>query len=382
VGTRGIHIDGENSVLDSILQGSLKHVVDNAHIETGFRDASLCYAQGKELGRTPFHKLVTDKIRFESEKCDQLWGFFPFHSAGGGTGSGYYSVLYDFLMDSFPRAENVEFELNPSVLYSAPTEPINACLLAAHKIGRDESHGLNMLFDNQSLYRLMFDNLGIENPTFANVNELIACVFSNLSFYCEQNLPSVKNICPFKHINHLTCAVLPLKHRLKTRAPQDIWNLLVDSFAVNHEMCSVDMTSGKYLCANLFIRGKGNHPEIYGALNQINKFAEFVSYVPTGFNLHTTDVAYIPLEEGVIDTVPIMMTKISNHSSIGVIFEKLQEQMNLVLSKKAFVHHYFDHGMNLEDFKEANEHLSTMLQTYDEILMDDAREEVVGDVEN
>jgi len=285
VGTRGIHIDSEGSVLDSLMATSLKRVVDNAHVQTDIRDASLCFASGRSLAKTIFAKRVEDRIRTEVEKCDQLMGFFPFHSTGGGTGSGFFTVLYDYLIDSFDKSHFIDFQLSPSLLYSAPTEPINACLLAAHKIKTDHSHGLSMLFDNQSLYRLMYDNLGVENPTFANVNEMIATLFSNMSFYCDNNLHAFEaNICPFKHINHLTCAVLPLKHRRKSRAPQDIWNLLVDSFAVNHEMCNVDLSTGKYLCTNLFFRGKGNHPEIYGALNQINKFAEFVSYVPTGFS--------------------------------------------------------------------------------------------------
>ena len=44
------------------------------------------------------------------------------------------------------------------------------------------------------------------------------------------------------------------------------------------------------------------------------------------------------------------MTKISTHTAMGRVFEKLQEQMNVLLSKRAFSHWYLDTGMEEQDF--------------------------------
>ena len=56
-------------------------------------DARGHYTVGKELIDS-----VMDKVRRLTDNCNGLQGFFTFHSFGGGTGSGFVSSQFSFIL--------------------------------------------------------------------------------------------------------------------------------------------------------------------------------------------------------------------------------------------------------------------------------------------
>ena len=57
---------------------------------------------------------VLDVVRKESESCDCLQGFQLTHSLGGGTGSGFASLLMERLSVDYGKKSKLEFAIYPA----------------------------------------------------------------------------------------------------------------------------------------------------------------------------------------------------------------------------------------------------------------------------
>lgn len=55
-----------------------------------------------------------DRIRRSSEQCNSLQGFLIFHSFGGGTGSGFTSLMMEKLSVDYGKKSKLEFSIYPA----------------------------------------------------------------------------------------------------------------------------------------------------------------------------------------------------------------------------------------------------------------------------
>ena len=55
-----------------------------------------------------------DRIKKATEKCNSLQGFLLFHSYGGGTGSGFASLLMEKLTMEYKKKAKLTFSIYPS----------------------------------------------------------------------------------------------------------------------------------------------------------------------------------------------------------------------------------------------------------------------------
>lgn len=58
--------------------------------------------------------LTLDRIRKITEQCRGLQGFLIFHSFGGGTGSGFSSLLMERLSGEYPKRSKLSFSIYPA----------------------------------------------------------------------------------------------------------------------------------------------------------------------------------------------------------------------------------------------------------------------------
>lgn len=58
--------------------------------------------------------LTLDRIRRLTEQCKGLQGFLIFHSFGGGTGSGFSSLLMEQLSADYPKKSKLTFSIYPA----------------------------------------------------------------------------------------------------------------------------------------------------------------------------------------------------------------------------------------------------------------------------
>merc|ERR1712121_150637 len=69
---------------------------------------------GKHVPRAVFVDLVLDRIRKLADMCTGLQGFLLFHSFGGGTGSGFTSLLMERLSVDYGKKSKLEFSVYPA----------------------------------------------------------------------------------------------------------------------------------------------------------------------------------------------------------------------------------------------------------------------------
>ena len=81
---------------------------------TGKEDAANNYARGHyTIGKEQI-LLTVDKIRRLADQCNALQGFLVFHAFGGGTGSGFTSLLMDKLSADYGKKSKLEFAIYPA----------------------------------------------------------------------------------------------------------------------------------------------------------------------------------------------------------------------------------------------------------------------------
>src|SRR5689334_3773185 len=117
-----------------------------------------------------------DRIRKLAENCPGLQGFFIFHSVGGGTGSGFGSLLLERLSAEYTKKPKLDFCVYPSPeVSSSVVEPYNS-VLSTHALL--EQTDVAFMLDNEAIYEICRRSLDVERPTYSNLNRLVAQVIS------------------------------------------------------------------------------------------------------------------------------------------------------------------------------------------------------------
>ena len=81
---------------------------------TGKEDAANNYARGHYTIGKELVDLVLDRVRKLADQCTGLQGFLIFHSFGGGTGSGFTSLLMERLSVDYGKKSKLEFSIYPA----------------------------------------------------------------------------------------------------------------------------------------------------------------------------------------------------------------------------------------------------------------------------
>lgn len=81
---------------------------------TGKEDAANNYARGHYTVGREIADVVSDRIRRLVENCVGLQGFLVFHSFGGGSGSGFTSLLMERLSVDYGKKSKLQFCVYPA----------------------------------------------------------------------------------------------------------------------------------------------------------------------------------------------------------------------------------------------------------------------------
>merc|ERR1712037_427131 len=94
---RAVFVDLEPTVIDEVRTGVYRQLFHPEQMVNGKEDAANNYARGHYTIGKEIVDLVLDRIRKLADQCTGLQGFLIFHSFGGGTGSGFSSLLMERL---------------------------------------------------------------------------------------------------------------------------------------------------------------------------------------------------------------------------------------------------------------------------------------------
>ena len=120
-----------------------------------------------------------NRFTSQADQCTGLQGFLVFHSFGGGTGSGFTSLLMERLSVDYGKKSKLEFSIYPAPqVATAVVEPYNSILTTHTTL---EHSDCAFMVDNEAIYDICRRNLDIERPTYTNLNRLIGQIVSSIT---------------------------------------------------------------------------------------------------------------------------------------------------------------------------------------------------------
>ena len=99
---------------DEVRTGTYRQLFHPEQLGTGKEDAANNYARGHYTVGKEIIDLVLDRLRKLADQCTGLQGFLIFHSFGGGTGSGFTSLLMERLSVDYGKKSKLEFAIYPA----------------------------------------------------------------------------------------------------------------------------------------------------------------------------------------------------------------------------------------------------------------------------
>ena len=100
--------------IDEVRTGTYRQLFHPEQLITGKEDAANNYARGHYTVGKEIVDLVLDRVRKLADQCTGLQGFLIFHSFGGGTGSGFTSLLMERLSVDYGKKSKLEFSIYPA----------------------------------------------------------------------------------------------------------------------------------------------------------------------------------------------------------------------------------------------------------------------------
>lgn len=250
---RVLFVDLEESVISEIKTSMYKSLYNPSHMIMGKEDAANNYARGHYSIGKEYIDRVMNEIQKLAEKCDGFQGFLIYNSFGGGTGSGFTSLLVERLSSEFSKKNRLQFSVYPAPrIASAVVEPYNAVLTTHSTLDHSEC---TFMMDNEAIYEICAKKLCVPMPTYNNLNRLVAQVVSSatasLRFKGDMNVDLNEfqtNLVPYPRIHFPLVSYAPLASAHRTfHGSNSIADLTNESFENQNIMVKCDLARGKLI---------------------------------------------------------------------------------------------------------------------------------------
>ncbi|XP_069618163.1 tubulin alpha chain-like [Ranitomeya imitator] len=372
---RAVFVDLEETVIDETRTGLYKALFHPEQLITGKEDAANNYARGHYTIGKELIDSVLDKVRKLTDQCSGLQGFLVFHSFGGGTGSGFTSLLMERLSVDYGKKSKLEFSVYPAPRIStAVVEPYNSILTTHTTL---EHSDCAFMVDNEAIYDICNRNLDIERPTYTNLNRLIAQIVSSITaslrFDGALNVDLTEfqtNLVPYPRIHFPLVTYSPIISAEKAYHEQlSVPEITNACFEYSNQMVKCDPRRGKYMACCLLYRGDVVPKDVNAAIASIKtrKSIQFVDWCPTGFKVGINYQPPTAVPGGDLAKVQRAVCMLSNTTAIAEAWARLDHKFDLMYSKRAFVHWYVGEGMEEGEFSEAREDMAALEKDYEEV---------------
>lgn len=228
------------------------------------------------------------KVSFcpQTEGCTSLQGFLVFHNLGGGTGSGFTSLLMEHLAAAYNR-RNMQLSVLPSLNEHKVTAPYNS-ILATH--ATMESSDIVFLFENKAVFNMCSRNLGIQTPTFNDLNRLISRIISSMT--AAQRFGGIPKLT-FKEI--VPCVVPYPRYHFAVASyasaisPQMVGNfqdsaydLATSCIEPRRHVLNINPLNSRYLACLLLYQGNVGPQNVHNTLSTLRERynLQFVNWGP------------------------------------------------------------------------------------------------------
>ncbi|KAJ8319372.1 hypothetical protein KUTeg_004463 [Tegillarca granosa] len=328
---------------------------------------------GKHVPRAVFVDLEPTVV----DKISHLEDF------GGGTGSGFSSLLMERLSVDYGKKSKLEFSIYPAPQVStAVVEPYNAILTTHTTL---EHSDCAFMVDNEAIYDICRRNLDIERPTYTNLNRLIGQIVSSITaslrFDGALNVDLTEfqtNLVPYPRIHFPLATYAPVISAEKAYHEQlTVAEITNACFEPANQMVKCDPRHGKYMACCLLFRGDVVPKDVNAAIATIKtkRTIQFVDWCPTGFKVGINYQPPTVVPGGDLAKVQRAVCMLSNTTAIAEAWARLDHKFDLMYAKRAFVHWYVGEGMEEGEFSEAREDLAALEKDYEEVGVDSVENE-------
>ena len=380
---RSLFIDLEPSVVDQVRTGSYRQLFHPEQLLSGKEDAANNFSRGMYTTGREIIDLCLDRIRKLADGCSGLKGFILTHSVGGGTGSGFASLLLERISFYYEKIPKLGFCVYPSPQISTTVvEPYNS-VLSTHWLL--DYLDMAVVLNNEAIYDICSKHLGIESPNFKNLNQLISQLISSLTaslrFEGALNVDIgelLTNLVPYPRIHFMLSSYSPMITADRAYHQQLTVREITNSvFEPASMMAKCDPSQGKYMACSLMYRGDVVPKEVNDSVYAIKhmRTVKFVDWCPTGFKCGINFQQPTVVPGGDLAKMSRAVCMISNSTAISEIFSRIDHKFDKMYSFRAFLHWYVGEGMEEADFGEARENLAAHEKDYQEVIIDFSEEE-------
>jgi tubulin beta len=275
------------------------------------------------------------------------------------------ALLVSKIREEFPDRIMSTYSVVPSPRVSDTViEPYNATL-SIHQLVENADQCFAL--DNEALYDICFRTLKLLDPTYGDLNHLIALAITgttcSLRFPGQLNCDLRKlavNMVPFPRLHFFLVGFAPLTSRNSQKfRVMSVPELTAQAFDAKNMMCAADPRHGRYLtCAMMFRGADISSKEVDDQMYQmVNKNASyFVEWIPNNLKASICDVPPVGMEmSGVF---------IGNSTAIQEAWKRVADQFTVMFRRKAFLHWYTGEGMDEMEFTEAESNLNDLVSEY------------------
>ncbi|XP_064481090.1 tubulin alpha-8 chain-like [Ornithodoros turicata] len=374
-GSSAIYGDLEPTVINEVREGLYKDPFHPDMLITSKEDSSSKYARARYIVGREILELVLERIRKLARQCTDLQGFLIFHSLGGGTGSGFTSLLAEYLSAAYEKKPILEFTVYPaSKVSTAVVEPYNGVLTTHATVAHFDC---TFMADNDAIYNMSKHNLYIDCPVYTNLNrfvgQIVSSITSSLRFKRDVNVDLTEfktNLTPYPRTHFSLVAYAPEISAEKAYHEQPTVSEITKAcFEPANQLLKCDPHNGTYMACCLLYRGDVVQKEVTAALATLKttRTFKFVDWCQTGFKVGITNQPHNVVPESEMTKVHRTVCTMSNTTAIAEAWACLDYKLDFLYAKRAFVHWYVTEGMEGEEFCEAREDLAALERDYEDI---------------
>ena len=361
---RSIIIDLEPSVADNVKE-TFDALFNPGNLVTGTDGAGNNFAVGHGKMGSQFVDKVLDIMEKEVQNTERLGGIMILHSLGGGTGSGFGSLIVKKLKENYPSIPLMSCAVLPSPkLSETVTEPYNAVFALNTLITHADAC---LVLDNEALYEIARTKLGIVSPTISDLNYLITEALINITasmrFSSDLSVniamrELITNLVPHPNLHFLLTSIAPLRPQAESDFETVSVKELIESLFQNSSMyaaCSPD--EGKYLTASVFYRGDPrDKPDVDASLANVKNKIPLSSWIPTAFKVGTIS------QIGANKTRSMVL--LANNTEMATVFDKICEKFDKLWTRKAFSFWYTNEGMEENEIQAMRTRVGDLIREY------------------
>ncbi|XP_060680425.1 tubulin delta chain-like isoform X2 [Hemiscyllium ocellatum] len=338
-------VDSEPKVVRSLLREVKSGSFRDSNISLGLRGRGNNWALGyhglkREDDNSLLHRTL-DSFRKEVERRDAYSGVVLLHSLTGGTGSGLGAHLCESIREEFPVGYILSVTVAPHQVGESPLQHYNSLLclswLQRYADGVLLFHNDDVLRRMQVLCGKKIDHAPALQPpiSLSDMNTHIASCLAGLMY--------------------------PVSN-LRTQRGTASWDSMLSSIV--RTLPRHSPTGDVYQSTAVLAVARGNRAETFNCSLQPIMMKMKQGYGCVSWNSHPLDSWTDPCNIVDLMSSSHSLTICANHSSVSDYIQRVLEKAQTMYDAHAYLHWYWKHGCEEEDFMQAFEILDSVVKEY------------------